>query len=613
MRRIILLILIILVSFSDCANKKKKALLFPFLALLNSEEPGAGKSASTQGTAVPGSQVNVPPAPSNLVNSESDAFLVNSGTSSSQVIPVNAAGTQSLNTSLPEAGVVLSGQDETFVFKTTTSVPVSMTIYDSNQTPVPGAVVSIYEIDSTNGETNVVFQQISDASGYVEGSLVVNQSSSQIEATVSVGSETTKPVPIPLEVAVKSENGESRNVAVAAITSLNLPIQITPASTVADRDGDGVPDHLDFYPDDATKASKIRIPSSGVNTASFEDLFPSAGDADLNDYVIQFYNEEDLNAKGEVVEVRGEYQHVSKGAGYKHTLNLKLPAQFTVCRDDKDKGHGNNQDGVDADNPGASTGINQNALDNRKATFNTKCTREETVGLDVSFESTIYDGLDIDTKTGRVRYTPSLEEIRDGFEILGDSSKTIASSNVDPTKPYKPGHRASVKIKFNKPVPKTKLGNAPYDLFIRVLSKKIDNKYPQGAPQAENAGKQFYEVHFPGFYFQSGKDVYLDNKGFPWAVLVPSVWAWPLEGKTYDIRGSKSAYPRFKTWMESNGKLDKDWYMHPDKTYAYPLPEVSSSLAAYLKDIDSISFGLALGIILTGLGILFLRKKFMIA
>ena len=659
MKTIVSLLLILLVSFSGCTNKKRKALLFPFVAILDSGEtttPNSSSSPSTTSETIGLGNQSIPPAPDKLTSSESTQFQVTPTQSSNEyaVVPVEAASnailpetglsketsesSSSESTSvsneitsnetsskeptdtsslgpiaevLPSAGIVVAESTKPFTFQTTTIIPVSMTVVDSTQTPISNAVVNIYEVNSSNGETNLLFQQLTNSAGYVEGSLVVKQSTTQLEATVSINNESSKPVPIPLEVAVTKDNGEVKNHPISAITSLTVPTQVQPQVLVADRDRDGVPDSLDFYPDDPSKSSKIRIPSSGVNTVSFEDLFPSAGDADLNDYVVQFYNEEDLNSKGEVVEIRGEYQHVAKGAGYKHTLNLRLPLEFTVCKGDKDKGHGNESTGIDTDNPGKSTGVNQNALEKRKATFTSKCDREEKIPLDVTFESIIYDGSGIDTKTGKVRYTPSLEEMKDGFEILGDSSKTISSANIDPTKPYKPGHRAVVKIVFNKPVPKAQLGNAPYDLFIRILSKKLDSKYPKAAPKAENPAKQFYEVHFPGIYFDDGKDVYLDNSGFPWAVLIPSTWAWPLEGKTYDIRGSKSAYPKFKIWMQSKGQLEKDWYLYPDKNYAYPLPEISSSLTAFLKQIDSVSLGLALVILLGGLGILILRKKFL--
>jgi hypothetical protein len=613
MKKIIILFLAVTLSFSNCANKKKKALLFPFLALLNSEDTVTEPVSSNAGT-----QYSVPPAPVSINNSNSETFVVSSGDNSYSVSPTDStqsSESSTLTSALPTAGVSVSSATQVFSFQTTVTYPVTMTVTDSENNIVTGAVVTIQEINEENGESTVVFQQVTDSSGYVEGSFTVSQAISQVEATVTVGSETSKPVPIPLEVAVTDETGASTNYPISSINSVTIPGKVQTPSGLADRDGDGVPDSIDFFPDDPTKASRVRIPGVGVHTVAFEDLFPSAGDADLNDYVIQFFNEEILNAKGEVVEIRGEYQHVAKGAGYKHNLNLRLPTSYQVCLDDKDKGHGNNESGTDADNPGASTGINQNALDNRNRTKfkDASCKRTETVGLDVSFESTIFDGNDVDTKTGKVRYNPSLEEIRDGFEILGDSSKTISSANVDPNRPYRPGHRAVVSIQFNKPIPKSQLGNAPYDLFIRILSKKIDNRYPAQAPRAENAGRQFYEVHFPGYYFaQNGKDVYLDSKGFPWAILIPSAWAWPLEGRTFDIRGTKSAYPKFKAWMESGGQVNKDWYLHPDRTYAFPLPEVSSSLSAFLKDVDSISVGLALGIILTGMGILFLRKKFIL-
>lgn len=659
MNKFIYILAIILALTTNCANKKKKALLFPFFAIL--DEQSVSPPATSAGSET--STYQVPPAPSTLTNSNSETYQVqpeqsnnylvvpasssattetsnvketssenssiSSTTDSSTAATDSSTSTTGVDESKPEkelsepskaelpnlsqqnlsAHVEVATKQDSFKFQTTKSYNLNTKVVDSSQTLIAGALVSIYELEPQTGETKLIFQQVTSSEGKIQGSILVNQATEKVEATVTIGNQTSQGVPIPLLVAVQQSDGSTVNLPISNIAQIDVPVKISIPSQIADRDNDGVPDANDFYPDDPTKATKLRFPSEGFFTVSYEDLFPSAGDADLNDYVVQVSNEEDLDAQGRVVEIRGEYQHVARGAGYRHSLFLKLPSEYKICLNDKDKGHGNNSTGVDLDNPGKSTGINRNALENRKASFETKCSREDKVSLDVSFESVIYDAAGNDTRTGKVRYNPSLEEIQDGFDILGDSGKTISSSNVDPTKPYKPGHRAVVTIKFNKPVPKVQLGSAPYDLFIRILSKKIDSRYPASAPRAMNVAQQFYEVHFPNFYFDSnGKDIYMDSKGFPWAILVPKVWAWPLEGGIYDIRGSKSAYPKFKLWMESNGQLEKDWYNYPEAKYVYPLPE-SSSLTAFLGKLNSLNFLLGFAIASLAVLALLLRRR----
>lgn len=609
----ILLVILIAFSLLSCANKRKKALLFPFFAILD-DQPTQTQTTSPA-TSSDSSSLSAPPAPTVLTSSASETYQIQpteanqyaiaptSAETTSSSAPIESTGTSaasqenlvssskpstdeavssdqsassasspgtsekdttpsskppvtpSLSDQSLSASVEVTTKTEAFKFETTKSYTVNASVVDSNQTPIPNALIGFYEIDPKTGESSLIFQQLTNSEGRIQGNIIVKQATEQVEATVTIGSETSKPVPIPLVVAVTNANGTVVNMPILSISKITIPIVVTPPAQIADKDGDGVPDALDFYPNDPTKATKLRFPTEGVYTIAYEDLFPSAGDADLNDYVIQMFNEEDLDAQGRIVEIRGQYQHVARGAGYKHTLNLKLPR------------------------------------------------------TSLTFESVIYDANGNDTRTGKVRYTPSIEELGDGIEILGDSSKTITSSNIDPTKPFKPGHRAAVTIRFDKPVSRTELGNSPYDLFIRILSKKVDSNYPAAAPIASNAALRYYEVHFPNLYFDSkGKDVYMDSKGFPWAILVPKVWAWPLEGSTYDIRGSKSAYPKFKIWMDSKGELEKDWYLYPNSNYAFPLPE-SSSLTAFLNNLNTVNVSMAIGITLIAVVFLIFRRK----
>ena len=177
---------------------------------------------------------------------------------------------------------------------------------------------------------------------------------------------------------------------------------------------------------------------------------------------------------------------------------------------------------------------------------------------------------------------------------------------------------ARVKIAFSRPVSKKVLGSAPLDLFIKILSKKVNKSYPADAPRSLTAENSYYEVHFPGKYFySSGKDVYIDKQGFPWTIMVPGVWAWPFESQ--DIRKS-GAYPKFNNWVNSKGTEDVDWYKEVEPSKVFPVdPEPSrillesgSSLLAYLSatTLKTRLLYLLLGIIfITGSSLIY-RNKF---
>ena len=473
-----------------------------------------------------------------LTSESVPAATTASGTGQTEItIPSSGTGNTSLGDIQPGATVSVNPAGNTpFTYETNTTIPVNSTVTDNQGNPVYPATVTI----TNPTENNVLLQQVTNQNGNVTGTITVPSTTQSVNVTVTTGGATTQPVSIPLQVTTTT-NGTTTTLPISSIGNVTLPVSNPTGngSQIADRDNDGIDDKLDAYPDDPKKATKIRFPATGVNTISFEDLYPNAGDADLNDYVVQFFTEEDLNAQGQIVEIRGAYQHVARGAGYKHKLNLLLP--------------------------------------------NT---------LDISFESTVTDGNGVLQNTGITKFTPTPLQLDAGLNILGNSANTINSPNVELSQTYAPGHISKIKIIMNTPVARNVIGSSPYNIYLQVI----------------DTGKNIF---FPGKYFDSaGKDLYMDSNGFPWAIMVPGVWAWPLERQ--DIRNlDVTGYPRFNFWATSKGVNDKDWYTTVTSGKVYPLPAQPSNLLAYIKGRDSdLGIVLAIGLATFGiLGGLLIRKK----
>ncbi len=130
--------------------------------------------------------------------------------------------------------------------------------------------------------------------------------------------------------------------------------------------------------------------------------------------------------------------------------------------------------------------------------------------------------------------------------ITDRSDRTIAQSNAHAGQDFMPGDLFEIDIVPDAPVRKEDLGGAPYDLHIFVVS----------------TGR---EIHFAGKFFDDDdSDLYLDNDGFPWALLVPVDWRWMYE--TQDIF---VAYEFFEDWYTSNGTNHADWYNFPDLSVAF--------------------------------------------
>ena len=92
-----------------------------------------------------------------------------------------------------------------------------------------------------------------------------------------------------------------------------------------DSDGDGIKDNKDDFPNNPYKAYKNYYPASGFGTLAFEDLWPSKGDYDFNDMVIDYQFETITNAYAEVVEVNAEFVTVAAGSGYNNGFGFELP------------------------------------------------------------------------------------------------------------------------------------------------------------------------------------------------------------------------------------------------------------------------------------------------
>jgi LruC domain-containing protein len=86
-----------------------------------------------------------------------------------------------------------------------------------------------------------------------------------------------------------------------------------PQALIVDADNDGVQDSDDAYPNDAARAYNNVFPSSGYSTLMFEDLWPTLGDYDFNDYVVDYKINRVTNAANNVVEIKAEF--VSRAAG----------------------------------------------------------------------------------------------------------------------------------------------------------------------------------------------------------------------------------------------------------------------------------------------------------
>ena len=109
----------------------------------------------------------------------------------------------------------------------------------------------------------------------------------------------------------------------SAIATENLN-EVTRACT--DTDSDGLCDNEDDYPEDGDKAYNNYLPGENTHASlAFEDLWPTQGDYDFNDLVVDYQLNAITNVDNQVVELKGEFITRAAGASFENGFAFELP------------------------------------------------------------------------------------------------------------------------------------------------------------------------------------------------------------------------------------------------------------------------------------------------
>ncbi len=282
-----------------------------------------------------------------------------------------------------------------------------------------------------------------------------------------------------------------------------------PLPVIQDADSDGVADADDAYPNDATRAYNNYYPAAGKGTLMFEDLWPTTGDYDFNDYVASYRYNLVTNAANRVVEMKLALTTRAIGASLKNGFGFQL----------------NNIEPIYVS---SITGTQTN---------------------NASWVSTASNG----TEEGQ-DYA-NIIVFDDAFKIL--PSPGGSGVNVDPANPYATPVVQNITITFST-------------LSDLILFKDdiIFNPY---LIVNQDRGREVHLPNFVPTkkanvsLFGTGQDAtnpsankyYKTKTNLPWALQIEAEIPYP---KTkIDIL---QAYPNFASWAESSGASFTDWYQN---------------------------------------------------
>lgn len=280
---------------------------------------------------------------------------------------------------------------------------------------------------------------------------------------------------------------------------------------VVDSDNDGVEDDIDEYPNDASKAYNNYYPGEGnFGTLAYEDLWPSQGDYDFNDLVVDYSFNEISNANNQIVEIEAVLYVRAVGGSYDNG--------FAIAFDEL-------------------TSSNIQAVNGQVLSGNLFATNSN------------------GTEGGQnIAVVPVFNSAENVINRVGGSMYNTIPLNGT-------GVSDTVYLTIELTSPVNTVGLAPYNPFL-VKNQVRGNEIhlPDMAP-TDLVDNSVFGTQDDATNPSSSK-YYKTANNLPWAIDVPASFEYPIEGA--DII---DAYLKFADWAQSSGALYNDWYNNNSPTY----------------------------------------------
>lgn len=289
---------------------------------------------------------------------------------------------------------------------------------------------------------------------------------------------------------------------ISAIDVSNLP-PVDPNLT--DTDGDGVADQADDYPYDPDKAFNHYYPSfSSEGTLSFEDKWPSKGDYDFNDLVVDYNFNQITNATNEIVQIDAVLQVKAVGAGYRNGFGFVLPLSPADVL---------SVTGMNLQHDIINLSANQTEAGQEYATI---------IAFDNAFNL---------FENNQVRYI-----------------------NTETSTTYETPAEINISTVLANPANMVGFDQPPYNPFLIVnLDRGKEVHLPDHEPSSL-ADASHFGTENDDSNPNSGK-FYKTSANLPWVMHIPAPFDYPREKKPVIL-----GHLVFKDWVFSSGTVYSDWY-----------------------------------------------------
>ncbi|MHB8208787.1 LruC domain-containing protein [Mucilaginibacter sp.] len=296
---------------------------------------------------------------------------------------------------------------------------------------------------------------------------------------------------------------------VTAISNTGVP----PIATPLDSDGDGVPDASDAFPNDPTRAYITYYPSATTYAnIAFEDNWPSKGDYDMNDLVLDYRYTLVSNAKNQVVTIQANYKIAAVGASFKNGYGVQLPIPASAVKSVTGQLFKNSYIQL------ASNGVEAG----------------QTNAVIIPFDNT--DEL---INNPDFSYFVNTETTKD--KVVSDSS--------------------SVLVTLNSPIAISTFTPSAFNPFLISNGRRGYEIHLPGYVPTNKADPKLFGTADDASIPSQGK-YYISTDNWPWALNYSDQITYPIEGVNISL-----AYPHFTDWASSAGNLFTDWYTNTGADY----------------------------------------------
>jgi len=434
----------------------------------------------------------------------------------------NIAQTVTISTTTSGANIKFTtdGTDPSDVNGTVYSAPVNI----SQNTTLKAIAFKQYMLNSNVISGVYTIKCISPAFSLPAGSYTVQQSLAISLSTTTTGS-TIKYTTDGSNPDVNNGTVYSAPISISSNTNFkaitiksgfaNSDVSSSNYTILIDSDGDGVVDSDDAYPNDSTRAFNNFFPTANSGTLAFEDSWPSKGDYDMNDVVVDYQFKNITNSHNQLVETFATFTLRASGANFHSGFGFQLSTNDIPVTAMQVSGYNMHESYLMINANGTEQNQNKPTL----------------IVFDNAFDVLHYPGtgIGINTTQGTPYVVPVTITLHIVYTPYTYSEQQLDIEHFNPFIIIDMVRGKEVHLPDYAP---TSLAN------VSLLGKYDDNSNPS-----------------QGRYYKTSNNL-------PWALNIYSSFSYPTE--TTEIT---KAYLHFIDWVLSNGTNYTDWYSNTSDGY----------------------------------------------